>query len=453
MLQHDDGGFKYWGSDDFSDKYLSIDVAYLYKLCKQYGYSFPVDTQKLTVYIFSNMPIDFCYEEKMKFKYSESTLFFLYGLNNFRKLDECEMSHLLQIFNYKDSLCLSARLRLLALLYKNSYRKKALSELHEICDKITVKENIAYFEESKMWNSIPFERAFYNSKNIIVTELIKLLLEMEPDNNLIPKLVRYLISEMNQDGRWSNTYETSAILEAIAFYCKKHEADTSAYKLSISANGKSYFSSSSEVDIRKPVSIHIPISDLNVGKNDICILKDNKNYLYYTIKYSYNLSKSPKPVYNRGLAINRKIYRYNDSVPLAVYNENPPDTLRLSSGEVYKIELEYSSVSRFYDVVIDDPVPAGMEIINTTFANVSSNYSNKNQYGYYTWSDDPYTHKEIQDDRMIVSIRNVNAGKFRYSYLVRSVTKGTFFWPCASIFPMYNTELVGTTSEGFVRIK
>jgi hypothetical protein len=98
---------------------------------------------------------------------------------------------------------------------------------------------------------------------------------------------------MNQDGRWSNTYETSAILEVIAFYCKKHEADTSAYKLSLSANGKSYFSSSSEVDIRKPVSIHIPISDLNVGKNDICILKNNKNYLYYTIKYLYNCQNHP----------------------------------------------------------------------------------------------------------------------------------------------------------------
>jgi len=165
------------------------------------------------------------------------------------------------------------------------------------------------------------------------------------------------------------------------------------------------------------------------------------------------LSKSPKPVYGRGFAINRKIYHYNGSVPLAVYNENPPDTLQLSSGEVYRIELEYSADSRSYEVVIDDPVPAGMEIINTTFANVSSNYSNKNQYGYYTWSDDPYTHKEIKDDRMIVSVRDVKSGNFRYSYLVRAVTKGTFFWPCASIFPMYNTELVGTTSEGFVRIK
>lgn len=453
LLQHKDGGFKYWKNNDFSEPGLSADVAFLYKLCKQYGYPFPIDTGKLTEYLVDYMPSRFYDEKKINSKSIERALFYLTGKSNIAKLDDFEKNQLLNICHYKDSLPIPARLRLLNLLNKSYYRKKALFELNELCNKITVKDNIACFDNNQLWNSIPANRSFYNSETLNEADLVNLLLEMKPKSILVPKLVRYLITKMNNEGRWNNTYETSAALGAIASYCKKYEADTSAYTLLATVNGDSFFNCLSEADNNRPVTIHIPFRDLKDGQNDIAIFKDSENYLHYSIKYSYYMKKSPEPIRNRGFTINKKIYHFNDRVALAEYYNNSPDTLNLSSGKVYKIELEYSADSSFSEVVIDDPIPAGMEIINTTFANVSSQYATNKKSDHDWCNNDPITYEELKDDRVALFLRNMAPGKYRYVYYIRAVTNGVFFWPRASISPMYNTELTGTTSEGYVKIQ
>jgi hypothetical protein len=89
--------------------------------------------------------------------------------------------------------------------------------------------------------------------------------------------------------------------------------------------------------------------------------------------------------------------------------------------------------------VIEDPLPAGLEAVDTGFRTATPYF----QANADDWQID---YQSIYADRVISFAHYLPAGVYAVHYLVRSVTPGSFDWPGAQVSLEYAPEQLGRTA-------
>ena len=98
------------------------------------------------------------------------------------------------------------------------------------------------------------------------------------------------------------------------------------------------------------------------------------------------------------------------------------------------------------------PLPAGLEVVNTTFDTESNLYSNllnkvNPDPDYGTFTDAAY-----YSDHVKVWAEGLQAGEHTYSFLARAVSCGHYRMPGARIYQKNCPEVFGCTSETRLKI-
>ena len=116
--------------------------------------------------------------------------------------------------------------------------------------------------------------------------------------------------------------------------------------------------------------------------------------------------------------------------------------------------VEETGVPLRHYVVVDDPLPAGMEAVNATFATTSAATAmmgEGEESGEAWWYG--FTHVEKHDDRVLLFADWLPEGAHSYTYLMRATTPGAFTLPPARAGEMYKPEVYGRTPGGKLRIE
>ena len=81
-------------------------------------------------------------------------------------------------------------------------------------------------------------------------------------------------------------------------------------------------------------------------------------------------------------------------------------------------------------VVIDDPLPAGLEVIDTSLLTSPQalqpqeyDWNKLDSAGYGWWV---FNHVELRDSKVVLSADDLPAGTYVYTYYARAVTPGSF---------------------------
>jgi alpha-2-macroglobulin len=143
-----------------------------------------------------------------------------------------------------------------------------------------------------------------------------------------------------------------------------------------------------------------------------------------------------------------------------VANGRPTVTAR--EGELVRVRLRVSIDSEKRFLVLDDPLPAGLEAVDLSlrtlagvaaFAASNPDQLNEAQWegGWYYGSWDsgfwsPFDHKELRDDRVVYSATLLWPGTYSVSYLARATTPGTFIAPPVHAEEMYDPGVNGRTA-------
>jgi uncharacterized protein YfaS (alpha-2-macroglobulin family) len=131
-------------------------------------------------------------------------------------------------------------------------------------------------------------------------------------------------------------------------------------------------------------------------------------------------------------------------------------------GSILKVTLTVSSNQYRHFVVVDDPVPAGFEIINTSFKTTAANLNNEEgeQEGEqeggeedYDWYDRAFNHVEKYDDRVLLFSDSFSPGVHSYTYLIQVTRTGSYQMPATRAEGMYEPEVFGQTASRVVEIK
>jgi len=300
-----------------------------------------------------------------------------------------------------------------------------------------------------------------HSKRRIDGLLLEGLLQDQPKNDLIPKIVRGLLAHRTR-GRWGNTQENAWVLLALDKYFHVYEGVTPNFVADVwlgkrYAGGHKFKGRTTERH-----HIDIPMKTLaEMGKADLVIGKKGKGRVYYRIGMRYAPKDLKLPAESHGFAVSRRYEAVDDPADV---KQDKDGTWRIKAGARVRVHVTMHNKARRYHVALVDPLPAGLEPLNAALRGTDttpdkkvnapskrvrrgrSGRSGRRSYRrshYYRHWGSWFRHQNLRDERAEAFTSYLWAGVHEYSYTARATTPGTFVVPSAKAEEMYHPEVFG----------
>jgi uncharacterized protein YfaS (alpha-2-macroglobulin family) len=166
--------------------------------------------------------------------------------------------------------------------------------------------------------------------------------------------------------------------------------------------------------------------------------------LHYAVTYSYRLA-GPQRGRLAGLRITRIVHAAGTAGALATMGLAAlTDPVTLAPAQVFDVELQVIADHPVDRVQITDPLPAGMEAVDTAFK--TSNAEAPAQ----SWEIDD---QQIYHDRIEAYADHLGPGVYTLHYIARTVTPGTFSWPGAEARLIGEPETFGRTASASLIVR
>ncbi|MEE8573841.1 MAG: large extracellular alpha-helical protein, partial [Thermodesulfobacteriota bacterium] len=260
------------------------------------------------------------------------------------------------------------------------------------------------------------------------------------------KLVRSITQSRERSDRWENTQENLFCMNSIVDFSRLYEKETPEMIVGVSLD-KELMGSVSFSDLRDAsVDIERPIKEGDPGrKATLQIERTGKGRLYYSTRLFYAPKEFKTTAINSGIEVRREY-----SVERDGKWELLGDSMELNSGDLVKIDIFLSLPTARNFVVVDDPVPGGLEPVNRDLATASIVDADKGvfkgcdcsfwytrddwiEYGYSRWS---FYHKELRHHSARFYSEYLPAGNYHLSYMAQAIAPGSF-----SVMPLHTEEM------------
>ncbi|MEI8311243.1 MAG: alpha-2-macroglobulin family protein, partial [Verrucomicrobiota bacterium] len=146
----------------------------------------------------------------------------------------------------------------------------------------------------------------------------------------------------------------------------------------------------------------------------------------------------------KGMRIDRLVK--NVTEPARIGTPDAPFKL----GDEILITYRLQSLKPQSFVALEDALPAGVEVLNPNLDLFGKAYSINAETGVDTAA---LSHSEMHDSRTDLYFDDVAAGLHSYTVLARVTSAGTFEWPAAQIYPMYDSRIYARTAPSACVVK
>lgn len=432
-LQRPDGGFGYWQGSRESYAYLSAYILYGMHTAQQFGYS--VDQQVMTnIRQYLNGVLR---GQDLEDIYDLSTrAYILFVMSETGTVDASLVNNLSQS---QDQLPVFAKAMLTMTLNKlqtSSAAGQAESILQNILQGSKVDARGTSFEERDRYAY----RGLMNTNTRTTALVLQALVRIDPENPLIPRVVRYLLA-VREQGHWDTTQSTAVTILALIEFLESTGELQGDFQATVDIDGDRALDESFNQDnILTQKEVIKTLEELSQGDlNDVTIAKDGEGRLYYDLRMDYFYTADDIPAVEEGMGIKRVME------PVSVERDG-----QVTVGDTYRVKLTMTVPQDRHFVAVESPLPAGLEIIDlslqTSQQNLLENEANETEPGQW-WNDLWYfNHTEFRDDRTVLFADYLPTGVYEYEFLVRATTPGTFRHRPARIYEMYFPEVFGQSS-------
>ncbi|MBS1972048.1 MAG: Ig-like domain-containing protein [Bdellovibrionales bacterium] len=277
------------------------------------------------------------------------------------------------------------------------------------------------------------------------------------------KLVRTITQARKGKERWENTQENMFCSEALIDYGRRYEATKPAMKVSVSLAGKNFGSGEIKDFRQKPLEFKRDILPTDPGtKTEIQIDRTGQGRLYYTAAITYAPKEDFAKSRNAGIEARREylVERAGKFVLLT-------SPMKIKKGELVRVNLYVNVPSARSFVVVNDPVPGGLEVLNEDLANTSAVDANKAKdkidRGAYLWKFDDWNyfsesfygfyHQEIRHDSVRFYSEYLEKGRYQLSYMAQAIAPGSFVVMPMHAEEMYDPDVFGKTTADTLEVQ
>jgi uncharacterized protein YfaS (alpha-2-macroglobulin family) len=433
MFQREDGGFSYWKNSPRTWSYVSSYAVLTMLQAKNHGYaidrhSLDRGLQYLHRILSGELKMDE-YSGQAKDCVRALALFDL------ALAGKPDFGYMTTLYNDRANSPLFAKALLLRALHTAGGDKAQQEELaRDLSNHAKIAPASVHFEE-------PREDGLdlvYHSTARTTALVMQALIETQPENPLIPKAVRWLLDNQKA-GRWRTTQENLYVVDALATYFSRYEKVEPEFRAAIAMGGTELLRETFHGRSMTTANAKIPLSAITRGTDSkIAVTKEGPGRLYYGIRMNY-YPRGPSVAKEEGLFVGKTVEV--QGVPLEA---GKPMTV----GSIAKVTLTVMTNQERNFIVVDDAVPAGCEVITTSFNTTASNLEEERKES--SWA---FDHVEKYDDHVLLFADVLPVGMNTFSYLVRVVRGGTFILPSTRAEGMYEPEVFGQTASSVVEIK
>ncbi len=431
ILQRPDGGFARWPGDGESDPYFTGYAAQ--SLGRAISAGFSVDAGMLSStrsYLEARLdnpdPRGFCDNddcvERMRF---EAML----GLSALGQTDE---QHVAPVFAARDKFDLVTQIELARYM-------TALPAWKPQADAMAAKiQELVYETGRYAVLNVPDDMGWFDSVTKGQAEAVRLYVAERYDPALIDRMVRSLLA-LRRKGSWANTFDDAQALNALIDYAAL-EPEPPAFTATATLADKQVANASFFGYTNSVQDSFVPVSQMPKGPSVLLLHKDGAGSLHYIVSYSYRLN-GPQAGVEEGLLVSRDVRAAgSDSIIAQMRLAKSSTPVSLPAGHVYDVGLTIISDHPVNQVVIVDPLPAGMEAVDTSFDTTPRSPAAMSD----SWQID---YQQIHADRVVAFANYLAPGVYTMHYLVRTVTPGTYEWPGSQAFLEYAPDEFGRSSS------
>ncbi|HEX3670340.1 MAG TPA: alpha-2-macroglobulin family protein [Candidatus Cybelea sp.] len=275
-------------------------------------------------------------------------------------------------------------------------------------------------------------------------QMLQLLLEQRAPVEQLDGAVRALVAQQCGCG-WPTTDDTASAVTALAAYAATERLAPASATASVGDRtiGSARFGSTASSQ-----TFSVPAADLH-GK--AILVRAQGGTAHYVVLYTYPVA----PNAPGELAALRVVRVLSDPsaataatspAPLATMDLATALPVSVAAGRVFDVGVRTIVDHPVDRLVIDDPLPAGFEAVDTGFrTSLQAIVPQSN-----SWQIDT---SQIYRDRVVAYAQHLDPGVYELHYLVRSVTPGTFAWPGAHAYLRDAPEQFGRSAGSTLTVK
>jgi alpha-2-macroglobulin len=477
VLQNHDGGYKYWPGSGCSAEWASSYAVLALGRAAELGY--PVDAAALRrgqAYLADTVAAGRCTRcYGSCYPPGETTrVFALYAL---ARTHAPKASYYGELAEKREKLPFFARAMLVdAMFVGGGQREVARQLLGELMNFAKVSPSEVHFEETD-----PRTYASLWSSDTRTTAIVlQTLADVSPDHPYVARLAAYLTRARQADGRFRNTQESAFTLMALTELVRVKEKDAPDFTAKVALGDRTVAEErfkGRSMDVRR---VKLPMSDLALGGKQVPFdfRRDGAaGVLYYGALLRYAPSVMPVDALDRGIFVQRWFEPY----------EGGGQVQTVRAGDLVRVRVRIGTPKERNYVAIDVPLPAGLEVVDTTLASTASlsrakgEEGRKPKYEYESGEDlsdgesgegdseaegdddgyapdyargfwSPFNHVERRDDRVVLFADRLPPGVHASSFIARATTPGDFVLKPAHAEEMYAPEVFGRSDGGKLKI-
>ncbi|MCL2824682.1 MAG: hypothetical protein FWD57_11885, partial [Polyangiaceae bacterium] len=305
--------------------------------------------------------------------------------------------------------------------------------------------------------------------------VLRALLAADKKHSLAAPMARGILAA-RKNGSWRNTQETAYALIALDEYRKSHETRHPDFLATVWLGNDRLTQQQMAGEGLSTFDLSIPASRVAKSGGGPLIFQVDGNAtgtLHYEARLKFARRNLPTEHLDRGFAVLKSMRiitpeSFRDDTRCV--RSKPRGFPSPRGGDLVLVDLLVTASQPTHYVIIDDPIPAGFDIVDSGLATNTqssiSDYPPDLCFGFGGDGSDFVTNwdvrasiqrvsgvsRELRDDSALFFAEHMAAGIYLFRYLARATTVGRFVMPPTRVESMYQPEVYGRTGAAVISV-
>ena len=257
---------------------------------------------------------------------------------------------------------------------------------------------------------------------------------------------------------WVSTQENLFVVMAMAEYARLYEVGEPRLEVRAELGGEVFATGQFTAYSQPPLVAARPVTAGEAGSSALLRLdKQGEGRLYYGARLSFFPAAQRSDKVNAGIEVFREYSVLRDGMRQLV-----DDDTVLATGEVVRVDLYASLPGERYFVVLDDPVPGGLEPVDRQLATTSLREEDDSPppgslRNSPAWRGGGlgggFYHRELRHHAARFYAERLPAGRYHLHYAAQAVAPGRFRVPPLHAEEMYSPEVFGDSTGATLTVE
>jgi hypothetical protein len=294
--------------------------------------------------------------------------------------------------------------------------------------------------------------------------ILMAFLSYQDDLGDIPlKLMSTIASSRRGQDHWASTQENLFAAMAAVRFSKAFETQKPQLTFQALLDSQTMGEGRFEAPSDKPVRFEYRTQESDRGrKAAVIVRREGEGRLYYDTVLSCEPAGMSPDAVNAGIEIHREYSVERDGK--WVMAQSP---VQVRTGDLVRVDLFVSVPSERYFVVVEDPVPGGLEPVSRELATSSEFDAQKGEsqfapeslrgrftdwrsFGVSRWS---FYHKELRHDSARFYSERLDSGHYYLSYTAQAIAPGEFTALPSRAEEMYEPDVYGKSTPAVLKVE